>query len=68
MASVDTRLGAPPPPTPIPWPWPELNPARSDDGGDQAMPTAADDLVDEEQWLLDLLTAAGPALELFGLD
>uniref|UniRef100_A0ACD5VXC9 Uncharacterized protein n=1 Tax=Avena sativa TaxID=4498 RepID=A0ACD5VXC9_AVESA len=56
MASVDTRAGAPPPPTPIPWPWPEPD--------DQA--TAADEF--DEEWLLDLLSAAGPPLDVFSLD
>ncbi|KAM0921074.1 hypothetical protein ACQ4PT_006996 [Festuca glaucescens] len=60
MASVDTRAGAPPPPTSIPWPWPEPDPTH-----DQAM-AAADEL--DEDWLLDLLAAAGPALELFSLE
>jgi hypothetical protein len=66
MASVDTRLGAPPPPTPIPWPWPEPEPDSStnDDDGSKAMTSAANELLDE-QWLLDLLAAGGPfSLEL----
>ncbi|CAM0880212.1 unnamed protein product [Alopecurus aequalis] len=64
MASVDTRMGAPPPPTPIPWPWPEPDTARDEDD-DQAK-AAADEL--DEQWLLDLLTAGGPALDAFSLE
>jgi hypothetical protein len=64
MASVDTRLGAPPPPTPIPWPWPEPDSSTNDDDGTKAMTSAANELLDE-QWLLDLLTAGGPALEVF---
>uniref|UniRef100_A0ACD5VGL1 Uncharacterized protein n=1 Tax=Avena sativa TaxID=4498 RepID=A0ACD5VGL1_AVESA len=62
MASVDTRAGAPPPPTPIPWPWPE-----PDDQATAAAPEAAADEFDEE-WLLDLLSAAGPPLDVFSLD
>ncbi|KAM3197070.1 hypothetical protein ACQJBY_072625 [Aegilops geniculata] len=62
MASVDTRAGAPPPPTAIPWPWPEPDDttktaaADGDDDADMA------ELVDEE-WLVELLTGGGPALE-----
>ncbi|VAH73337.1 hypothetical protein VPH35_050306 [Triticum aestivum] len=65
MASVDTRAGAPPPPTAIPWPWPEpddtkaaatASAADGDDDADMA------ELVDEE-WLVELLTGGGPALE-----
>ncbi|KAM3347288.1 hypothetical protein ACQJBY_021329 [Aegilops geniculata] len=62
MASVDTRAGAPPPPTAIPWPWPEpddTTKAAAADGGDDADMA---ELVDEE-WLVELLTGGGPALE-----
>ncbi|KAF7021347.1 hypothetical protein CFC21_034319 [Triticum aestivum] len=64
MASVDTRAGAPPPPTAIPWPWPEPNndttkPAAADGNDDDADMA---ELVDEE-WLVELLTGGGPALE-----
>lgn len=68
MASVDTRAGAPPPPTAIPWPWPEpddgkkaASAADGDDDADMA------DLVDEE-WLVELLTGGGAALEAFSLE
>ncbi|KAF7035305.1 hypothetical protein CFC21_046214 [Triticum aestivum] len=66
MASVDTRAGAPPPPTAIPWPWPEpdddTKAAAAAAHGDADADADMAELVDEE-WLVELLTGGGPALE-----